>query len=509
MRNRRFYELLVVALMAVVPAGECAAAFTTAMTGGTSASFSSNVDGEDETDDRRYEVDQTTLNRGQSVVSTASASGLYDFPGNFKTACLRNDGVTPCDGREGPGESYLIYTTPDDYVRRSGGAASAVGSMLVDAGVIRAQAISDWGGAVQVSTPVPTNPSQLYERPVYNKDAFANLSGDVRTRTVVHGPPGVVGHITVRGLVEGSIVGNGKSHHDPYDSDPLRSVLTGRAGARFLFTSTSWITGYLCSDIRNGCPGKSVTFKFGAETSPLRDNTENGSYSQPFSLTVDVVDGFVLQTWMSLSAYASQAARARFGNTARIDTLEVSEGFTLDLGDGDLMRTGDTYTFVPTLDGSTTTTTTLAGSTTTTTTLAGPTTTTTTLAGPTTTTLPGCAALTGLAAVRCSLRAALAQPLCGSEAIPSRVDRALRQRLGRTAAAVERAIDASGRSRVRLVRRAGAALDATALRSQTAARAKNPNRAISATCAASVSTLVSSVRQSLANSAVALLRDPL
>jgi len=42
-------------------------------------------------------------------------------------------------------------------------------------------------------------------------------------------------------------------------------------------------------------------------------------------------------------------ALASFGSTARLETITLSDGFELDMSAGDLLRSGNTYTLVPTL----------------------------------------------------------------------------------------------------------------------------------------------------------------
>jgi hypothetical protein len=248
------------------------------------------------------------------------------------------------------------------------------------------------------------------------------------------------------------------------------------------------VNGYVCGSIVNGCPGKNVEFKFGAETATgPANNTENGGYVRPFSLTVDVIDGFVLQTRIVFDGYAVNHSSARFGNTARIDTITVSEGFDLDLGEGDLARNGDTYAFLPTLPAESTTTTTTPFGTTTTTMSSGTT---------TTTTLPDCAAAAGLAAARCRLDAVLARPLCG-DPLPKGVEQRVRAPLRKAVAALQRAIDAPTAKQPRFVRRALAALDRTNAVVAKAVAAKRAPRAMPAACGQAINAATSQARATI------------
>jgi hypothetical protein len=319
------------------------AAFDTRIISGLSASFSSNIPGENRFDDHRFNLpEERTTGVGSFANWNASATGDYNFPDQYATRCVRNDGVTACNGSEGPGESGLLYTSPTSYIRRSGGQAFSRTTASVDNGVLRATARADNGGTIGVSTPIPGNEERLYSRPVDNKGAAANVSADLHTSTFVSGlGGGVVGHATITGHIDGGIAGNGVRPVDVVD--PSNLLTASRAGARFNFSATSWIAGYACSP--TGCPGKNFNVKFGAELG----DTFNGNAVIPFSLTVDVINGFKLETFSSLSVYAYGSSLASFGSTARIDGIEMSDGFALDTSDGLLVRSGNVYSFVPTL----------------------------------------------------------------------------------------------------------------------------------------------------------------
>ncbi len=143
----------------------------------------------------------------------------------------------------------------------------------------------------------------------------------------------------------------------------------------------------------------------------------------------------------------------------------------------------------------TSTTTTFPGeSTTTSTTTVGATTTTTT----TVPALP-CTGFSGLARARCQLAAALAQPLCGSEVVPSAVYRAVRAKLEGANSALGSALTATGRKEKKLQHRAVNDLVAAGARAAKAAKAKNPRRQVSAPCAATLGRLTGELAKELAN----------
>jgi hypothetical protein len=142
---------------------------------------------------------------------------------------------------------------------------------------------------------------------------------------------------------------------------------------------------------------------------------------------------------------------------------------------------------------STVTTTTVA-----TTTIPGATTTTSTVLETTTTTsLPPCAGLAGLDRVRCRLAAALGQPLCGSEVVPPKLDRAVRAKLEAADAALGSAATAPGRRAKKLRRRAVADLRAAGIRAARATRTKNTARHVSASCAATIANLTGTLAQDI------------
>lgn len=317
------------------------AAFDTKIASAVSASISSNIPGESHFDDHRFNLpDVSTTGVGGRANWSASATGDYNFPDQYATRCVRNDGTTPCNGKEGPGESGLLYTIPTSYIRRSGGQSFARTSAVADNGVLRVTAIADNGGPVLISAPIPGNEERLYSRHVDNKGASAQVTADLHTSNTVLGTGGGVGQVTLIGHIDGGISGNGGR---PIDLDPTNILAASRAGAIFSLSVTSWRPGNVCGTF--GCPAQNFLAKFGSENS----ETENGNFVIPFSLTVDVVSGFKLETFMRLSAYAYGQSTASFGSTARIDSIEVSDGFSLDTSDGTLARVGNLYSFVPTL----------------------------------------------------------------------------------------------------------------------------------------------------------------
>lgn len=329
----------VLLLLGALAANPSQAAFVLQFAYGSSAAFSSNIDGQSQFDDHRFQPDLTSSNKALVASSISVASGDYNFPDQWHTACVRNDGVTPCNGTEGPGESGRIYTTPETYIARSGGRAVGTVDMLGDNGLLRVKALASSGAALQVSAVTPTAPDRLYERPVDVREATANASAELHTTQIVHGIPGV-GRAVFSGHIDGSVYGNGVvSDFDPVD--PLNTFDPGRAGADFTFSATSWRPGYACGTF--GCPGKNFFARFG-DAVGATDNSNNASI--PFTMEVDIIDGFLLQTWMRLNAHANGNSGALFGSTARIDSIELSDGFSFDLSDGLMQRSGNVYTYV-------------------------------------------------------------------------------------------------------------------------------------------------------------------
>ncbi len=143
-------------------------------------------------------------------------------------------------------------------------------------------------------------------------------------------------------------------------------------------------------------------------------------------------------------------------------------------------------------DTSTTTSTIVTGSTTSTTTTGSPSTTTTTLAA------QPCAGIAGLALAKCEIDAALAQPLCGNEALPPSVDHALRAKLEAASTALGSAATATGRKLRKLTHHATSDVSAVTARAAHAAKAKNPHRHVSATCAATLEQLGSELAHGIA-----------
>lgn len=344
---RRSARGLVGAALAL--AGAAAQAdFDGRLIGGSTASFSSNVAGESVFDNHRFAFDERSVGVGMTRVSLSSAGGAYDFANNYNTRCVRNDGVTPCNGSEGPGESGLLYTTPADYIRRTVDPARAMAIGAVDNGLLRATAVASDGGPVYFDTsPVPSAQDRLYPRPIDITGASAQMSVDLHTISKRLGgaaTPGTVGLAVVSGYVEGGITGNGRQVFDAVD--PSNTFDLGRAGASFSVSVSDFREGVPCSG--NNCPAQTFSARFGAEDA-TNPQGGNGSYRRNFSLTVHVTPGFLFQTWMSLSAYAYGDASASFGNTARIESIELPEGFSFDTSDGQMLRNGNVYSFVPTL----------------------------------------------------------------------------------------------------------------------------------------------------------------
>lgn len=142
----------------------------------------------------------------------------------------------------------------------------------------------------------------------------------------------------------------------------------------------------------------------------------------------------------------------------------------------------------------------------TTTTTIGPTTTTiltttTLVEDTTTTTLPGeaaCAGKVGIAHALCRLDVALRAPLCGTDAVPPRVDGALRKKLTRARDLLETAGVKTGKPLTRVLRRSRKALTGTANRALRAAAATRPAKHVSNECAATMTSLAGATKADIA-----------
>jgi hypothetical protein len=151
-------------------------------------------------------------------------------------------------------------------------------------------------------------------------------------------------------------------------------------------------------------------------------------------------------------------------------------------------------------------TTTTTGTTTTspgaTTTIAGATTTTATAPGATTTTtLPAaCAGLAGIPRAACLLETDLGAPLCGIDPLPRKVDARLRGKLGSAEKLLSNAGTRTAKKLASLVKRSRHLLGAADAQAHKASTAHNPKRHISAGCAATIESLISSVTATLPSS---------
>ncbi|HXJ32981.1 MAG TPA: hypothetical protein VMS22_03000 [Candidatus Eisenbacteria bacterium] len=152
----------------------------------------------------------------------------------------------------------------------------------------------------------------------------------------------------------------------------------------------------------------------------------------------------------------------------------------------------------------TTTTTTEAATTTmpvaTTSTILGTTTSTVLVITTTTTTVPACSGLVAVDLARCRLATALAQPLCGADTVPTVVDRAVRTKLEAADTALGSVTSATGKKANKLRKRAVADLRAAGSRAARAVNAKNAARHVSASCAATITSLTGEVTQEIAAS---------
>ncbi len=125
--------------------------------------------------------------------------------------------------------------------------------------------------------------------------------------------------------------------------------------------------------------------------------------------------------------------------------------------------------------------------------------TTSTIPGPpsTTTTLPvvePCDAFVGLARAACVIRAALAEGVCGDELVPTKVDRALRRRLGKAAGKLDVAAASNGGKRTRLLKRVDGKLTTVERQAGKAATSNRPSQRISSSCEAKIGGLVGTTR---------------
>ena len=125
-------------------------------------------------------------------------------------------------------------------------------------------------------------------------------------------------------------------------------------------------------------------------------------------------------------------------------------------------------------------------------------TTSTTIPGPTTTTLPleaQCDGLVGVARASCVIRAALAEGLCGDERIPTKLDGALRRRLGVAADKLDAAVTETCRKRTRLLKNScRRALTTVERQAGVAARSKRASKRISSSCEGNIGGLVGTTR---------------
>jgi hypothetical protein len=318
------------ALLALPTLQPAHAAFSTNLVAGSTAYFSSNVAGQSVFDNHRYDYDQWANGKGQSFLSTSQAGGEYDFPIDFAVV----------NGK---------YTTPIAWARRPVDPVYALFNASADNGVLRATAKLEGARAIGVSAPRPARPAETYPSPVqvFGGSAGGSVRVDTTHRVL---PIGVasgtaVGTATLSGVVTGGIRGNGEGGFT--DIEDLRRIFDPSvASAWFRFSATSFVSG---------CPGcgKSLAFKFGAPAFPNGTQVgDNGNFSVPWSVEVDITAFYQLRTSMELGVGVSGTvsdAIASFGSTVRLQTITLSDGFQLDMSAGDLLRSGNTYTLVPTL----------------------------------------------------------------------------------------------------------------------------------------------------------------
>jgi len=123
----------------------------------------------------------------------------------------------------------------------------------------------------------------------------------------------------------------------------------------------------------------------------------------------------------------------------------------------------------------------------------------------TSTTVPAaepCAAVTGLSHARCLIEVALAGDLC-DEALPPKLDRALRARPTRTAVRLDAALASEGRKRVRLLKKARGMIAVVGKKAATAGSSKQAAKKISSSCASGLDDLVSALQHDLSRSGTA------
>ncbi|OYV01674.1 MAG: hypothetical protein CFE45_03785 [Burkholderiales bacterium PBB5] len=306
------------------------AAFSTNLVAGSTAAFTSNVPGQSVFDNHLYDFDASASGKALSFLSTSQAGGDYDFPIDFAVS----DGV---------------YTFPIAWARRRVDPVFARLNASADNGVLRVTAVVEGAHAIGVSAPRATRPAETYPRPVDALSGWAAGSARVDTthRVLPIGGAGGVGAgtATFSGVVTGGISGNGVGGFTDPDNFG-RSFNDSVASTWFRFSASNFVSG--CT----GC-GTNLALKFGAPAFATgRQVGDNGSFSVPWSVEVNIAPFFQLSTRMELGALASgtvSGALASFGSTARLETITLSDGFELDLSAGDLLRSGNTYTLVPTL----------------------------------------------------------------------------------------------------------------------------------------------------------------
>lgn len=314
-------------LLAVQPAQ---AAFSTNLVAGSTAAFTSNVSGQSVFDNHRYDFDSSANGKALSFLSRSQAGGDYDFPIDFE---VRN------------GE----YTVPIAWARRRVDPVFATLNASADNGVLRVTAKLEGVRPIGVSAPRSTRPAETYPRPVEALSGWAQGSARVdtthRVLPIVGAGGAGAGTATLSGVVTGGIGGNGQGGFTDPDNFG-RSFSDSVASAWFRLSASNFVSG--CT----GC-GLNLELKFGAPAFATgRQVGDNGNFSVPWSIEVNVAPFFQLRTSMELGSLVSGTvsnAVASFGSTARLETITLSDGFELDMAAGDLLRTGNTYTLVPTL----------------------------------------------------------------------------------------------------------------------------------------------------------------
>lgn len=323
--GRQAAWLVLLALLAARPAQ---AAFSTNVVAGTTASFTSNVAGQSVFDNHRYDFDSSANGKGLSFLSNSQAGGDYDFPIEFAVA----NGA---------------YTDPIAWARRPVDPVYSLLNASADNGALRVTATVEGAHAIGVSAPRPARPAETYPRPVDALGGWAQGSARVDTvhRVLPVGGAGGAGTAILSGVITGGILGNGTGGFTDVE-DIRRSFSDGVASAWFRFSASSFVSG--CT----GC-GKNVAFKFGAPELAAGDYIgNNGNFSVPWSVEVNIAPFFQLRTRMELGAMVSgtvSSAIASFGHTARLESITLSDGFELDVSAGDLLHSGNTYTLVSSL----------------------------------------------------------------------------------------------------------------------------------------------------------------